>query len=401
MTDFAVRPLAESEFREAHTTMRIALHGDPLTDELWQSIVPNLRPGRYFGAVADGTVLGTAYVYDSSIAVPGGAVVPMGALTRVGVRADHKRRGILTELMRTQLADARERGQIIGGLIASESRIYGRFGYGTGTYGRTVRLRDAVVRPDVPYSGHMRFVGKDEAKGLLPTLYERIGLHRPGMMGRPVDWWPFAQRTLRQGSLLAVHSGPAGDDGYVVYSVSSSDQYDDQPNARAVITVQDMHAADAGVQNDIWRFLIEVDLVREVRAQHRPVDEPVELTLADPRACKTLEVGDHLWLRLVDTLAALRARTYGDAEPVAVAVNDKFLPVNSGTYVVSRDGVVRADRAADLTLNTEELAMIYLGTTRPSALAAAGRAEACSQSVLTRADKLFASDQIAWCGTGF
>lgn len=400
VTDFVVRALDESEFRDAHTVLRTALHSRPASDEEWEWIRPILVPGRYFGAVEDGLVLSSAYVFNSSVAVPGGAVVPIGGVSRVGVRPDHTRRGILTEMMRTMLADAQERGQIISGLVASEDAIYGRFGYGISTYRKALRLRGARIRPDVPRTGRVRLVGRDEAKDLVPGIYERIGLHRPGMMGRPGDWWPFYERSLREGALLAVHAGAGGDDGVVIYSVTDQEAFLAHHEG-GVITVEDMHGADLGVLNDLWRFLLEIDLVHEIRVADRPTDEPVELLLADPRACRTEMVDDHLRLRLVDVLAALRARTYGDAEPVAIAVEDRFLPVNSATYEVSSSGVVRTDRAADMTLDVSVLAMIYLGSAKSSALAAAGRIAHVSPAALARADRLFASEMIAWCGTDF
>jgi predicted acetyltransferase len=400
VTDFVVRALDESEFRDAHTVLRTALHGRPASDEAWEWIRPSLLPGRYFGAVADGSVVSSAYVFDSSVAVPGGAVVPMGGVSRVGVRPDHTRRGILTGMMRTMMADAQERGQVISGLIASEDSIYGRFGYGISAYRKAVQLRGARIRPDVPRSGRVRLVGPAEAKDLVPGIYERIGLHRPGMMSRPADWWPFYERSLREGSLLAVHSGADGDDGVVIYNVMDGTDYL-APHDGAVITVEDMQGADFGVLADLWRFLLEIDLVQEIRAADRPTDEPVELLLADPRTCRTVMVDDHLRLRLVDVAAALQARTYGDAEPVAVAVDDQFLPANSATYEVSPSGVVRTDKTPDMALDVSVLAMIYLGSAKPSALAAAGRIKVASPEALARADKLFASETIAWCGTGF
>ena len=51
-------------------------------------------------------------------------------MTVVGVLPTHRRRGVLTEMMRTQLEDVRERGEPIAALWASEEVIYRRFGYG-------------------------------------------------------------------------------------------------------------------------------------------------------------------------------------------------------------------------------------------------------------------------------
>ena len=54
----------------------------------------------------------------------------MRGVTWVGVLPTHRRRGVLREMMRFQLDDFRRRGEPLAALWASESVIYGRFGYG-------------------------------------------------------------------------------------------------------------------------------------------------------------------------------------------------------------------------------------------------------------------------------
>ncbi|CAM3973091.1 GNAT family N-acetyltransferase [Kibdelosporangium persicum] len=406
MADFAVRVLTQdSELRAAHSLLRVALHSPPMTDSDWAATKPTYKPDRFFGAITtDGVTVGSAYVYDSEVAVPGGKTVPMSGLTRVGVRADHRRRGVLTELMRFQFADARANGQILSTLNATETGIYGRFGYGIGTRAREMHLIKPRLRSGVPQSGRVRMLSSAEALALTAALYERIGLYRTGMMTRGRDWWAVHfDRSMREDEpyLVAVHSGPdGGDDAYVIYKASSNEDHVSTEYG-ATLHVYDLHGTTLAARNQLWRFLIEMDLVNEIHAHDRPVDEPVELLLENPRACITRNIGDDAWVRLVDVPAALGARTYTDAEPVAIAVNDAFLPENSGTYLVSGDGVVRTSAPADLTLGVDTLGMLYFGAWTPSALAAAGRVRVSDPVALTRADRLFQTDSIPWCGTGF
>ncbi|MET0237755.1 MAG: GNAT family N-acetyltransferase [Kibdelosporangium sp.] len=404
MTDFAVRVLTDdSEIRAAHSVLAVALHNPPLTDARWQQLKPTYEPERYFGAVSDAGVVASIYIFDSSMAVPGGNVVPMAAVARVGVRADHTRRGVLTELMRFHLADAKARGQIVCSLHASETSIYGRFGYGVSSSARHLRLRQARVRPGLQRHGQVRVLGAAEAIELLPGLYERIGFYRPGMMSRGRDWWATqVHRTMRSDEpyQVAVHSGPDGDDGYVVYESALNHSMNTADHG-AVLQLWDLFGTTQLVRNDLWQFVLGIDLVQEIQARGRPVDEGVELLLADPRACHTHDIEDDLWVRLVDVPAALAARSYGDADSVVMSVNDAFLPENSGSYLVSRDGVTRTAEPAAFTVDADVLGMMYLGRWKPSELAAAGRVQVIDAEGLARADKLFASDQTAWCGTAF
>ena len=57
------------------------------------------------GAAADGRLAGTTTSFPSQTTVPGGAMLPLAAVTRVGVRADRTRRGLAAALMLWALRD--------------------------------------------------------------------------------------------------------------------------------------------------------------------------------------------------------------------------------------------------------------------------------------------------------
>ena len=88
---------------------------------------------RTFGAFDGAEIVGTTTTRTSGITVPGGSA-PLGFIDDVSVHATHRRRGILTRMMRAQLDQIRERGEPLAALTASESLIYGRFGFGVATW---------------------------------------------------------------------------------------------------------------------------------------------------------------------------------------------------------------------------------------------------------------------------
>jgi predicted acetyltransferase len=401
VTDFVIRLIGEAERRAAQDMFLGAMHWAPTTDERWPYLERLYEPGRAFGAFIDGKVIGSALSFGSSLALPGGGVLPMAAVTDVGVRADYTRRGVLTELMRTQLAASAAAGDVFAGLHASEGSIYGRFGYGIATVSRTVKVdaQRAEFRPKVPRGGEVHLVDADEALSLVPKIYERIRGSRPGLIGRPDCWWSMGyERRLRTSEyfLVAVHVGPDGEDGFAGYVPKESQSPE---SMHGTLRVPDMHGTP-GALNDLWRFLLGIDLVGEVIGIIRPVDEPLEAMLVNQHVVHS-DLEDELWLRLVDVPAALAGRSYGVADPVVLEVRDRLLPNNSGRYRVGPDGVSRTDDPAELALDPGELAMIYLGSTRVSTLAGVGRIEVTEPSALRRADRLFATDITAWCGTMF
>ncbi|MFB9687372.1 GNAT family N-acetyltransferase [Amycolatopsis plumensis] len=405
MTDFDVRPITEDERRSTFDLLRRALHSRRATDDLWARAGESWPAAHKFGAFDGGSPIGIVSAYDTEIAVPGGRTLPVAAVEGVGVRADRTRRGVLSAMMAVQLADFAARGLPLAVLHASEPTIYGRFGYGSAALGKTLRVSRPAARlhERVATGGDVRLLTPEEAVEEIPGLYRRIGLHRPGMIGRPARWWPISHDRHvgpDDGHLVAVHSGPDGDDGFVVYDTITRRSFD-APDHGAVLDVHDLHAAGPAARAALWRYLLSVDLVSEVHARHRPVDEPLALMLTDHRHAATASVEDDLWLRPVDVAAALAARTYRAAGPVVLAVTDRVLPANAGHYEVGPDGARRTDAAADLALDVDTLGMLYLGHWAATTLAEAGRIDVRDPVALARADELFTTTAAPWCGTHF
>jgi predicted acetyltransferase len=402
MTDHAVRPLGPGEVRAAGDLFRSTLYVKPSTDEEWGYGEGAYQPGRTLGAF-DTDLIGTARSFDSALLVPGGRWLPMAAVTGVGVRPDRTRRGVLSELMRAQLGEFAERGVAVASLYATEGPIYGRFGYGVATLGKSydVDRRRARLRPDAPAGGEITLLGLQESLEQLPKLYDDLPHARPGAMTRPSYAWPNFDGHARRSPLpvhTAVFRGQRGVEGFACYSagnVGSGHEVVEEAEVHL------MHTTTPAAFAGLWRFLLSLDLIARVKAHQRPMDEPLELILEDPRRAETSKVDDATWLRLVDVEAALSAREYTGDGSVVLEVTDALLPGNSGRYRVAADGVERTTAEAGLRLDVAELAMLYLGSCRASSLAAAGRLEVTGPDALTTADLLFGTRVSAWCGSFF
>jgi predicted acetyltransferase len=116
-------------------------------------------------------------------------------------------------------------------------------------------------------------------------------------------------------------------------------------------------------------------------------------------------VSDWLWVRLVDVAEALESRRYRVEDRLVLEVDDAFLPENTGRYELEGGPAGarchRSRRGADLALAVADLGSLYLGGTRPSELAQAGRITELTPGALARADVLFGSDPAPWCATDF
>jgi predicted acetyltransferase len=363
-------------------------------------------------ALFDGTeIVGTAGAYTFELTVPGPAAVPAAGVTMVSVRATHRRRGLLTTMMEHQLDDVAERGEPVAVLTASEGAIYERFGYGIATFtswwhARTEHLE--LAHPAAP-GGDMRLVSLEEASGVVPGLYDEVRRTRVGEVTRNEGVWDavFADRrhNRRQGSgLFAVlHEaarGPA--DGFALYRIIASF---DQHHADNTVLVSQVEARDGEVEAALWQFLLSIDLVKTIRSGGRPTDEALRWRLRDPRRLHVDHVNDHLWVRIVDPVAALQGRRYAVDDELVLELTDSFRPQNDGRWALATSGtyatVERTSRPADLELDVAALGSVYLGGVAPTTLARAGRIRECTGGTLARADRLFGAHPAPWCATDF
>ncbi|MBZ3900750.1 GNAT family N-acetyltransferase [Streptomyces griseiscabiei] len=374
--------------------------------ELWQALTPY---DRSIGAWDGDRCVGSAGAFDFRLTVPGGSVVPAAGVTMVGVAATHRRRGVLTSMMRRQLDDIRSWGESVAVLTASEPEIYGRFGYGLATQRLAADIDTTRVRLSVPPGTddvRLRYADPAEVLDVCEAVYARRVPERPGMLERRPGWERLGLLDTEQqrngaSPLQCVvaerpgESGAGGDGSEVVGYVRFRVKSDWGPaGAEGVVQVAALEGLDPAVRAALWRFLFDVDLTRRVVASRLPVDDPVLHLVSDTRRCG-LQLKDDLYLRLVDVGAALRARTYQAPLDVVFEVEDAFCPWNEGRWRLTGDAkgatCERTADAADLSLSVRELGSAYLGGVSLSSLAGAGRVRELREGALAEASLGFQS----------
>jgi predicted acetyltransferase len=393
-----LRPATREEFDDFSKSALWAFHR-VYTDHDRERYKHIDEPERSLAWFDDGRIVATASAFTRSVTIPG-AVVPCAAVTAIAVVPTHRRRGLLTSMMRRQLDDLRVRGDALAILWASEGAIYARYGYGVGTRAAHLAARRPAARqasaPDV--GEPLRAGPAGDHVEAMRAVHERVRPQRPGMLDRPGPWWgdrlndPESERRGAQPLQAAVV-----EDGYAIYAVRP-DWGDEGPAGD--VGVRELVAATAQARARIWAFLIDQDLTRTISWRHAPVDEPLWLMLTDPRALRTV-IFDAMWLRLVDVAAALSARTYAIDPEVVIEVSDEFCPWNAGRYRLAGGSCSRVDSAPDLALDVGTLASAYLGGTTLLELASAGRVHELSPGALARASAAFRGAVAPWCPETF
>ena len=355
---------------------------------------------RMHAAWDGGSIVGGAGAFSYLMSVPGGEV-PAAGVTVVGVLPTHRRRGVLTEMMKAQLEDSRARGDLVAYLWASEGTIYGRFGYGLASRMGSMSLareRTAFARPFTP-RGTVRLLDLDEAARLFPPLYEQVRAQRAGMFLRGSTWWEtrnlFDDPARRQAgplhrALLELDGAPAG---YALYRVKQEWQ---AGSTAGTVTIREAFAPTPEGTRELWRWLLDFDWTSQFSADFLPLDHPLFLLLAEPRRLR-FTINEGVWLRLIDVGGALSGRTYAGEGEIVLDVADALLPENAGRWRVDRAGAERTTAAADLRLDVTSLAGVYLGGFGFGDLVRASRAEELTPGAAGRADALFHTSVLPWC----
>jgi predicted acetyltransferase len=413
----AVSEANSLQFRSIHPEEYLAFanvttqaFGEHLSEHDLEAERAAIEFDRSLAAFEDGRPVGTSAVLTLQLTVPGNTTIPCGGLTWVGVLPTHHRRGILTEHIRQHFADMRARGEIVSALGASESNIYGRFGYGPATQLVGIALERAHARflhAPQPF-GRLRMIEAEEAGRLIPPLFDTVRQTQPGEVSRSTGWWQAHFADLehhRDGAgpmIHVVHETGERPDGWVSYRIKDS-WTDGLANNEA--RVVELFAESHTLRALLWSYCLELDLLGTLTSNMAAPDDPLRFMLADSRRLRTTELRDGLWVRVLDIPAALSARAYRAPGRLAIHVLDSFLPENTGSYLLEAgpDGALCTPTTADpdLALDAATLASAYLGGTAFSVLGAAGRVREERPGTLALADLMFGTSRAPQCVTDF
>ncbi|MFD7626917.1 GNAT family N-acetyltransferase [Streptomyces sp. NPDC059851] len=367
-------------------------------------------PARVWGSfdTDTGACVGTLRSFRQELTVPGGATVTSAAITNVAVVPTHRRQGLLSRMVAGELAAAVERGDVLSTLIAAEYPIYGRYGYGPAATVAEWEIDVKRTGLDPRWSrpedgGRIDIVDVAEARRVGPALHDRIRLSRHGAVSRDARWWSLAtgeeEMSFRpyKDRFHAVYRTAEGEvAGLAAYT--ADDHWTDAKTPQNTLRVTELLAATPAAERALWHFLCSVDWVLTVRTGYRAPDDLVPHLLPDPRAARLVTCADFLWVRLLDVVRALRARTYAVPGVLVLEVADPDGPA-AGRYRLDAGAgeCTVTDGPADLRLDVAALGSLYLGDESAVRLGALGRVVEERPGALALADAVFRTARRPWC----
>ena len=340
--------------------------------------------------------------------------MPSWAISTITVAPTHRRKGLATHLLEAELRTARELGIPVAVLTVSESTIYSRFGFSPAALSADWTIDSAWVKwagPAAP--GRVQFVESATIAEQGAALVERVRLDTPGQVSFEGFLWERligigagqedAAKKLR---FIRYDDESGAPQGFAVYEVLDKST----PADRAIVEVKYLVTATDDAYAGLWRFLLELDLVGEVQAPLRSIDEPLAWQVHDFRAAVKSKERDHLWVRILDLPAALTARSYHAPGHLVFDVSDPQ-GFTTGRYLhtISSDGtsVVTAlegdipDDADAVAITVNDLGAILLGGVSAHTLARAARIEELTPGAASVVDLSYRSAVVPWLSIWF
>ncbi|GGZ20047.1 GNAT family N-acetyltransferase [Streptomyces nitrosporeus] len=359
---------------------------------------PTMELDRMHLALEGGHVVGTAAAASFTVSLPGGSTTPCAGIRWVSTLPTHRRRGVLSALVRHQLDDFRKRGEAVAVLWASQAAVYTRYGFGLATTSVDTNVTPrAPFLPVIAYDP-VHYADTSDLTGLLGPIYRRAQQTRPGLLSRSEGWWQHL--TADPETRWVIHQDANGIEGYLAYQPEPEGWTDSGPSQR--LHVVELISTTPRAEASLWRFALDLDLTSTITAKRRPTDDALPWMLADVRHARH-EHRDGMWLRIIDLPAALTARTLSTVPEAAlrIQVADATCPWNDGTWSLGTGTCTRTTAAPDVSLDTADLASCYLGAESLTALAHAGRVVQHTSGGIARLATMLGTDRAPWAVTWF
>jgi predicted acetyltransferase len=390
----------EAEFREFARVHATAFGHRWEDDKLENVILPWLPIVHCVAAFDGGQMVGVAVDQPFEMTLPGGRMAPTRGITWVGVLPTARRRGALRAMIEYQHATFREQGLAFAALFASETTIYGRFGYGPATVVAAeadIDTRYGAFASPFADTGSVELIDDPAPVALVREVLDRARPGIPGEIDRMDEDIADGFRVADRKEFRVAHRDASGaPDGYAAYRIDQHWEHEAIPRNRLIVGT--LLAATNEAYAALWRYLLDMRLIGTVVIRSRPLDDPIRWLLAEWRHYRIRHVTDGLWVGLLDVPSALEARGYLTDGRLVLGVGGRRLLLR----VEGGDARCEAtEREPEIELDEQTLAAVFLGGNRFTTLRDGLRLREVVPGACVRADSLFRAERDPWCSYNF
>lgn len=361
-----------------------------------------------------GKIVGTGGADNYSMTIPGGNSLSMAGIAFMGTLPTHKRKGIFSSMMKKLHSQAKERGDSISGLWASQSLLYSRFGYGLATIREDWSINSNHTNLSKPKNDSIRFelVDKNTALKEIPKIYDIFSKCQNGATDRTQGYWNYMlyeddqamyNKSGNSGFFFVIAYKDNKPSGYAFYNFDKESGVAHEDD-KGTLRVEEIISIDRETNNALWHYIFGVELVEEITFNRRAPNDPLYLMLENPRKLKRDTI-DGLWVRIIDPIKMLESRTYNYKGEMTISITGQNQQDIEGTYLIETDGnnteVKKVKKKPDIFMRPSDLSSIYFGGTSPGEHFQAGNIDVENHNSLRILSKMFFVEQKPWCNTDF
>ena len=321
-----------------------------------------MAPHIIFGAFTGGEMVAKTHVIPLNVVVDH-REYSMGGIASVSTYPEHRRKGIVNQLMDKALLTMREEGHILSYLHPFDISFYRRYGYEliSNLKKTTVLAKDLFYYKDV--TGTVVRKNGFEDLDAVNQIYTTWCRQYNGMLTRTDKWW---RDTVYGEDVVAVYYNETGQPrGYVFYSFKAE-----------VMKVSEYAYLDEVSRRGLWNFISNHDSMVEKVEIISPDHESMYFLFNNPNT--KIEIIPDFMGRVVLVKEFLDKYITEEARAglnLVLTVYDDRAPWNTGVYQVSATGVKFAPSGKPEGLETDinTFTALFLGCQRAAFLYDSGR----------------------------
>lgn len=287
------------------------------------------EPAVRYGAFIDNQIAAQATVLKLQTYI-GGKIFEVGGVAGVATWPEHRRQGLVAQLLIQALKEMKENGQTISFLYPFAFGFYRKFGWETYTEHKSYTIKTELLPARVTYEGHIeRCTGN---YSVLNNIYQTYASQYNGSLARTEFWWKYRVSKRKPGQIALYYDKNGIAQGYTIYEVKNNH-----------LTVHELIHLNESAKAALWSFLTQHDSMIDDATITVPSDDRLPFVLKNPRIKQ--EIIPYFMARIVDAEAFVSQYDFKAADgedQFHLELSDEYAPWNTGKYMLKIDASGKA-----------------------------------------------------------
>ncbi|PYZ92357.1 hypothetical protein CR194_16120 [Salipaludibacillus keqinensis] len=323
----SIRKLRPSEVESSIRMSEFAFQYE-MTEEERKERIKLTDPNETWVIEEEGQIISKTAVIPFHVYVDG-RPVSMGGVSGVVTWPEHRRNGLVSQLLKHALKQMKEDGQLLSFLFPFSIPFYRKFGWELFADNESITLTRDQLPPRKQHKGIVKRIDKDYT--MIEDVYHTWAKRYSGAIVRDEKWWDQSVFKRKKGTLAAYYNEELTVTGYMIYEVKGRK-----------MTVHEMIWLDGDARHGLWSFITNHDSMIDTATIKTVAHDRLPFLLTDPKVKR--EVSSYFMARIVNVKEFLSIYPFtieNNTPPIILHITDEFCPWNDGTYIiVKKDGQI-------------------------------------------------------------